>query len=122
MSNHDIYRMHELLLPVFWLIAHFLGAGMPAAITTSNLTLIIISLTDIIIGSVIIAFILDVAYFKGHIKTFWILLVCMFIIMIVFYTFIIKPNWLGFWSSIITLIWYSLCWWSTANNTDDDDC
>ena len=121
MRNDDIYRMHELLLPVFWLIAHFLGACMPAP-TTSTLTLIIISITDILIGSTSIAFILDVAYFKGHIKTFWILLVCMLVIMVAFYTIVIRPNWLGFWSSIITLIWYALCWWATANNTDDDDC
>ena len=122
MRNDDIYRMHELLLPVFWLIAHFLGACIPSP-TTSTLTLIIISITDILIGSASIAFILDVAYFKGHIKTFWILLVCMLVIMVAFYTIVIRPNWLGFWSSIITLIWYALCWLSTANNPiGDDDC
>lgn len=118
MRNSEIFRMHEMLLPVFWLIMHALGDAM---MVHGIAGIVIVGIADMLVGGVFLAFVLSVAWFRGHMKAFWIILGVVSVLMLVGYLTVFPVSWLGLWASIIVSAWYAVIWWGTTNNAYGDD-
>lgn len=114
-KNSEVYRMANILIPMFLIISHILGLGFMIHPTWLA---IIAGIVDITASSILLGMIISINFMKGSIVWFKRTAAVIAGILMLVEVFVLHVSTVGMMSTILCSLLYAAVWWSTEGGYD----